>query len=70
MDQSKLKSIIAKKNEHLEYQALNTAEDIINQIARQQSAITTAQNNIVQLRQQLVELSVEQLDASTILGGE
>jgi RNase adaptor protein for sRNA GlmZ degradation len=70
MDQSKLKSIITRQNESRERHALNEAESIIEEIARQQSSIATTQNRIAELRQRLSDLQVEQLDASTILGGE
>ena len=70
MDTTKLKSIITRKNEHLEHQALNEAESLIEQIARKQSLITQTQNEIANLRKELADLQVQQLDAGSILGGE
>ena len=70
MEQSKLKSIIDSHNERRERWALNEAESFIEQIAVKQASISSIQTQIEELRQRLVALKVEQLDASTILGGE
>jgi hypothetical protein len=70
MHTDKLKSIIAEKNDHLERQALRTAEDIIGQIAGRQTSIAKAEAEIVELRKQLTSLEVEQMDAKSILGSE
>lgn len=70
MDTSKLKSIIATQNDRRERQALGNAEDIIEQIAGKQSMISRITAEIAALRQQLVDLQVEQLDVNSILGGE
>ena len=41
-----------------------------NSIARKQSLITQTQNEIANLRKELTDLQVQQLDAGSILGGE
>lgn len=70
MDAGKLKSIIATQNDRRERQALGEAENIIEQIANKQNHIAKVQQEIATLREELVALQVEQLDATTILGGE
>lgn len=68
MEVSKLQSIIASKNERLEREALNEAEDIIIQIASKQELITRTQSDIESLRKRLKELEIKQLDSQTIIG--
>lgn len=70
MDAGKLKSIIVEQNQRRERHALGEAENIIEAIANEQANIAKAQGRIAELRQRLIDLQVEQLDASTILGGE
>lgn len=68
MEQPKLQTIIKEKNEALEREALRRAESIIGTIAAEQADIKKSQNNIVKLRQELMELNVESLDPTEILG--
>lgn len=68
MELNKLQSIIERKNERLERDALNEAEFIIEQIASRQELITRTQDEISQLRTRLVKLEVKQLNSQTLLG--
>lgn len=70
MDNGKLQSIITRKNEELGRDALRRAEYVIEQIADYQQQISRSQQNIDELRKELVALQVEQLDPTAILGGE
>lgn len=69
MEASKLSSIIQEQNRRRERNAFSEAENLIEEIAALQLAITHTQEKIGRLRKQLTELQVEQLDESTILGG-
>lgn len=62
-----LQQIIRYKNNQLERTAIRNAENIIEQIVNAQQVIASAQKQIVELRKELHQLEVEQLDASTIL---
>lgn len=68
MDVTKLNQIINEKNQDLERKALRTAEQLIEQIAQQQSIITEAEEQIIELRKQLKTLTIKQLDNKIILG--
>ena len=68
MEATKLHKIVAEKNERLERDALHTAERIIDQIAEQQRVIAEANDKIVELRKELGDLTVQQLDTKAILG--
>lgn len=70
MQSDKLKTIIKEKNEEREREALRECESLIESIAAEQRKISQAQIRIGEFRKQLKELEVEQLDHSTILGGE
>lgn len=67
---SKLQSIIVEKNKQRERETLYTAENIIESIAKKQAQIASIQADIAALRGDLTKLEVEQIDATTILGGE
>lgn len=69
MDISKIQQIIKDKNEQRERVAVRTAEDIIESIIKEQHAVTSAQERIKALREELAKLQVEQIDQSAILGG-
>lgn len=68
METDKLRKIIADKNERKEQDALRTAETIIEAIVRQQANILASQENIAELRKELAQLEVVQLDPSIVLG--
>jgi hypothetical protein len=70
MEREVIHRIVAGRNIELERQATRSAEVIINEIARQQGAISAAQTRITELRKELHELEVEHIDAKAILGGE
>lgn len=68
MDTGKLKDIINRKNERLEEHALGEASSIIDAIAEEQQHIKQSENRIAELRVKLKELSVQQVDAASVLG--
>ena len=68
MEHDKIRQIIRNKNEQLERLALRTAEEIIGSIADQQRLITAAEGQIQNLRHELKQLVVEQLDPTVLLG--
>jgi hypothetical protein len=70
MQRETIHQLISDKNKELERTALRTAEEVINQIAKQQGIIQTAQVRIEELRKELHELEVEKIDAESILGHE
>lgn len=70
MDSTKLNSIIKRKNERLEQDALSSAEELIAEIIVCQAVIKQHEARIVECRQELKALEVEQIDQSEILGGE
>lgn len=70
MEVSKLNTIIIRQNERRERHALDEAENLIEQIACKQQGIIKTQAEIADLRKRLNDLQVEQLDATSILGGE
>jgi hypothetical protein len=68
MERSTIHQLVSEKNKALENQALRGAESIIEQIAKQQEVIATAQERILELRKELTTLEVRQIDAKSILG--
>jgi len=70
MENTKLKEIIERKNDRLERDALNEAENIIEAIASKQNLIQRTQEEIVRLREDLVALQIQQIDPATILGNQ
>jgi seryl-tRNA synthetase len=68
MDNNKLKQLIARQNERAEENAAIEAARIINQIAECQQAKLEADKEIETLRKRLKEISVPQLDETSILG--
>lgn len=68
MDPQKLKDLIAEKNDRRERETLRTAEQLIDDIAREQESIRRCNANIAKLREELKTLSVNTLDASEVLG--
>ena len=68
MDQTKLKKIIEEKNEQRERSTLHTAEGLIEAIVNEQKKIAISNERIVELRNELAALRVEQLDPSVVLG--
>jgi predicted nuclease with TOPRIM domain len=68
MDTGKLNQIIEEKNERLERETLRHAEMLIEEIARQQTAITASNERIAELRKELTDLNIPQLDSKVILG--
>lgn len=69
MDRQRLEGVIASKNERLEEQALQSAEYYINNIANAKHQIKSLEEGITEYQKQLRELTVEQLDATEVLGG-
>ncbi len=70
MEKSTIHQLIADKNKELERNVLRSAESVIDQIAKQQDIIQKAQERIVELRKELSDLEVKQIDAKSILGQE
>ena len=68
MDNNKLVGLIKEKNERLERDTLRSAENLIDEIAREQKNITESQKRIAELRNTLKALEVTQMDAKGILG--
>jgi hypothetical protein len=68
MEISKVHQLIADKNERLERDALREAELIIDAISQQQGIIATATKRIGELRKNLTDLQVAQLDAKSLIG--
>jgi ppGpp synthetase/RelA/SpoT-type nucleotidyltranferase len=69
MNNEKLKQIIARQNEQLEYHAAEEAAQIIKEIAACQQSKIDADKEIAELRKRLKEIQVAQLDETSILGG-
>jgi hypothetical protein len=65
----KLAEIVAEKNSDLERAAVAKARQLIDEIATNQHSIEQAQQRIVECRNQLRGLQVQQLDVGSILGG-
>lgn len=70
MNQQKLSKIITEENEKREYEALNQARHLINEIARLQQDKTEADKRIAECRDELKALEVQALAADEVLGGE
>ena len=70
MEKATIHQIVSDRNKDLERNALRAAEDIINQIAEHQGGIETRQTKITELRKQLKDLEVKQMNAKDILGEE
>ncbi len=70
MNVNKVNQIIKDKNDQLEYAATRTASSIIDQIAQKQHEIALANDRIVELRKELSDLEIVQLDEKQILGKE
>lgn len=68
MQQDKLHGIIRDKNERLERETLRTAEQLIDAIAGEQETIRKSQGRIGDLREELKNLEVKQIDVNTVLG--
>ena len=68
MEKTTIHKIIAEKNDKLEYEATRTAEHIIDQIAQKQYEISLANDKIVELRKELNDLEIQQVNAKQILG--
>ena len=68
MEKSTIHQIVSEKNKELERCAIRGAESIIEQIAKQQEIIGNATDRIVELRKELSDLEVKQIDAKSILG--
>jgi hypothetical protein len=68
MDANRLNRIIDDKNQQLESDALRDAAHLIESIAYEQLQITKAEARIAELRKQLTELNIPQLDGKQILG--
>jgi uncharacterized protein (UPF0147 family) len=64
----KLKEIIDTKNGDLERAAVSKAKAIIDEITKQQDCISHATQRIAELRSELRQLSITQIDAASILG--
>jgi hypothetical protein len=69
MNTDKLSGLIRRKNERLEEEALGQAEDLISKIVKEQERIKASEARIVELRDELKALEVEQIDQSAVLGG-
>ncbi len=67
MDTTKLKQIIADKNDRLEREAVRTVEGHIERIIVLQRQMREAEAEIARLRQEIKALEVEQLDSKTLL---
>lgn len=70
MQTNKLKEIIARKNERLESDAVNEAEQHINHILKMQEVISEAQAEIKESQEALKKLEVKNVDAASVLGEE
>ena len=68
MDRETVHQLVADKNKELERSALRSAEEIINNIASEQGKIEQSQKRLAELRKELKELEVKQIDAKAILG--
>lgn len=68
MNIEKLKAIVAEKNQNLEQEAVYKAKCIIDNIASCQKNIQTHEQRIVELREELKTLTIQQLDETKILG--
>lgn len=65
---AQLDKLIARKNEQLEHEAAQNAGYIIDQITSLQAANANNNKRIEELRKQLKELEVKQVDRASILG--
>lgn len=70
MERATIHEIVSAKNKHLERAAIQTAEQIINQIADQQHVVLVATDKITALRKELNDLEIQQVSAKQILGEE
>ena len=70
MKTDQIQKIIQYKNEERERMVVHTAEQIIDAIVKEQKVIAAAQVRIDVLREDLLELEVEQLSPKAVLGGE
>jgi chromosome segregation ATPase len=70
MEKDTIHQLISDKNKELERNTLRDAERVIDQIAKQQEIIQTAETKIQELRKELRELEIKQIDAKSILGHE
>lgn len=68
MNQDKIQQIIDSKNEQRERQIVRSAEEIIENIIREQQAIAASNERIVKLREELAALEVTPINASAVLG--
>ena len=69
MDSEKLREIINNKNEQRERHMTRSAEDIIDNILKEQANISASNERIVKLREELKSLTVTPIDPSSVLGG-
>lgn len=68
MNNDKIRQIIARKNEQLEENAVHSARQIIDAIARLQQTKIDADKEIQSLRSELKTLEVQQVNETSILG--
>ncbi len=68
MKSEQIQQIISEKNEQRERQIVRSAEDIIENIVREQQAIAASAARIQAFREELAKLQVEELDPTAILG--
>lgn len=68
MTQEQLNRIIEGENERLEEQTVEKARRIIASISQHKQSIRQAEENIVQLQQELKKLEIVKLDTVQILG--
>ena len=68
MKQEQLHQIIQEKNERRERDVLRTAEQLIEEIIKEQQQINISTERIRTLRHDLTALQVQELSAVTILG--
>ena len=69
METKKLEEIIRGKNAQLEHRALESAEQIIEDIVKEQALITASSKRIEVLRDLLAKLQVQEIDPKAVLGG-
>ena len=68
MTQDKLVEIIAQKNDDMERAVTAKARQLIDQIAQQRQRIDEANQEILELRNELRSLQIKTVDAASILG--
>lgn len=64
----KIKQLIDIKNGNLQRVIENQASNIIDEITKQQQVITKANEKIVELRKELIALSVTEINPTDVLG--